>query len=180
MAQTAPGNWYLGGSVGASSLKPRINNQSVGGNQDTRDTGMKLVGGYQFSHNWAVEAQFYDLGKWRYSDADITGNARVNGISVSAVGIYPLSSQMSLLGKLGVATQNAKVRATDTSTGERDSAKADATVPLVGFGLQYALNSSLALRAEYEYFGVPTLARSGNQKLKSHTALLSVGLLYQF
>lgn len=96
------------------------------------------------------------------------------------MGTYPLSTSVSLMGKVGVATQNVKVRATETATGLSDSAKAHATVPMVGIGFEYAFNPSLALRTEYEYFGVPTLARAGDDRLKSHTSLLSVGLSYRF
>lgn len=180
MAQDAPGNWYLGGAVGASSLKPKINKQSVPGNQDTSDTGTKLFGGYKFSENWAAELQYYDLGQWRYSDAGITGDAKVTGLSLSAIGSYPLSTGIALIGKVGVATQNVKVRAMETATGLSESARVHATVPMVGIGFEYAFNPRMALRTEYEYFGVPTLARAGDQRLKSHTALLSVGLSYKF
>lgn len=180
MAQTASSNWYVGGAVGASSLKPKINKQSVPGDQDTSDTGARFFGGYRFSDNWAAELQYFDLGQWRYSDAGLTGDAKVTGLSLSAVGSYPLSTGISLIGKVGVATQNVKVRATETATGLSDSAKAHATVPMVGIGFEYAFNSRMALRTEYEYFGVPTLARAGEQRLKSHTALLSVGLSYKF
>lgn len=180
MAQTAPSNWYLGGAVGASSLKPKINNQSLAGNQDTSDTGTKFFGGYKFSENWAAEVQYYDLGKWRYSDAGVRGDAKVTGLSIAAVGSYPLSTSLSLIGKVGVATQNVKVRATDTATGDTDSAKAHATVPMVGIGVEYAFNPSMSLRTEYEYFGVPTLVRVGNDRLKSHTSLFTVGISYKF
>jgi OOP family OmpA-OmpF porin len=180
MAQTAPSNWYVGGAVGASSLKPKVNNQSIPGNQDTSDVGVKLFGGYKFSENWAAEVQYYDLGKWRYSDSGITGQAKVEGVSISVVGSYPLSNAFSLLGKVGVSTQNFNARATDTTNGNTLTLKGHATVPVVGFGFEYAFNSSMSLRTEYEYFGVPTLARAGNDRLKSHTALLSVGVSYKF
>jgi OOP family OmpA-OmpF porin len=180
MAQTAPSNWYIGGAVGASSLKPKVNNQSIAGNQDTSDIGTKVFGGYKFSENWAAEVQYYDLGKWRYSDADFTGSAKVNGMSISAAGVYPLSNGFSLLGKVGIATQDVKVRATETASGDSDSAKADATVPVIGFGFEYAVNPLMSLRTEYEYFGVPTLVRVGSDRLKSHTSLLTVGLSYKF
>lgn len=179
-AQTTPSNWYLGGAIGVSSLKPKINNQSLPGNQDTSDTGTKVFGGYKFSENWAAEVQYYDLGKWRYSDAGITGDAKVTGLSIAAVGSYPLSTSVSLIGKLGVATQDVKVRATDTATGNTDGIKAHATVPMVGIGVEYAFNPRMALRTEYEYFGVPTLVRVGSDRLKSHTSLLTVGLSYKF
>lgn len=180
MAQTASSNWYVGGAVGASSLKPKINKQSIPGNQDTSDTGTKVFGGYKFSENWAAEVQYYDLGKWRYSDAGVTGDAKVTGLSIAVVGSYPLSSSVSIIGKLGVATQDVKLRATETTTGLSARAKADATVPMVGLGFEYAINPTLALRTEYEYFGVPTLVRAGNDRLKSHTSMLSVGLSYKF
>jgi OOP family OmpA-OmpF porin len=180
MAQNAPSNWYVGGAVGASSLKPKVNNQSIPGNQDTSDIGTKFFGGYKLSENWAAEVQYYDLGKWRYSDAGLTVSAKVTGWSISAVGAYPLSNGFSLLGKLGIATQDVKLRATEIASGDSEGAKADATVPVIGFGFEYAFNPRMSLRTEYEYFGVPTLVRVGSDRLRSHTSLVTVGLSYKF
>jgi opacity protein-like surface antigen len=100
-------------------------------------------------------------------------------MSISGVGIWPVSEQVSLLGKIGLAQQKFSAQATSGGVG-RGSGKATRSTTLLGVGAEYHINKALRVRAEYEYFGVPTVLSSGNQKLKLRTDLLSVGLLYQF
>lgn len=184
MAQTAPASsgWYAGGSVGSSSIKLHTENVVTNGQQDTRDTGYKLVGGYQFNKTWAAEFQFFDLGSYRYSEAaPATGSATVDtqGFAISGVGTWPVTEKISVLGKLGLAQQRFSAQAV-SSTGRVTPLKATKMTALIGVGAEYQINKTLRVRAEYEYFGVPTVLTSGNQKLKLRTDLLSVGLLYQF
>jgi OOP family OmpA-OmpF porin len=182
MAQTNASPWYLGGSVGKSGLKLRTENlnANLSGVQDTSDTGLKVYGGYQFTPNWAVEVQYASLGKYSYTEGTASGHIKTDGFSVAAVGSYPVTADIKVFGKLGMAAQKFKLSAKDTTTGDSGWAKASETTPLIGAGVDYALSKQLSLRAEYEYFGVPTLARAGNQKVKLRTDLLSVGLRYQF
>jgi OOP family OmpA-OmpF porin len=182
MAQTNASPWYLGGSVGKSGLKLKTENLNANltGVQDTSDTGFKIYGGYQFAPNWAVEVQYASLGKYSYTKGTASGQIKTDGFSVAAVGSYPVTSDIKVFGKLGLAAQKFKLTAKDTATGDSGWAKANETTPLIGAGVDYAFSKQLSLRAEYEYFGVPTLARSGNQKVKLRTDLFSVGLRYQF
>ena len=184
MAQTAPAssNWYAGGSVGSSGIKLRTENINTAliGQQDTSDTGYKVFGGYQFNPYLAAEIQYYNLGKYHYTDSVKGGQATVktHGFALSAVGSLPIMQDLSLLGKVGVARQTYSGEATSgTSQLSRKASKANL---VLGVGAEYQINTGLRLRAEYEYFGVPTVLSSGNQSIKLRTDLLSVGLRYQF
>ncbi|MDO8769379.1 MAG: outer membrane beta-barrel protein [Burkholderiaceae bacterium] len=184
MAQTAPApsGWYAGGSVGSSGIKLRSENVVTNGQQDTRDTGYKLIGGYQFNKTWAAEFQYFDLGSYRYSEAaPATGTATVDtqGFSISGIGSWPVTEKISVLGKLGLAQQRFTARAV-SSAGRVTPLNATKMTTLIGVGAEYQINKTLRVRTEYEYFGVPTVFTSGTQKLKLRTDLLSVGLLYQF
>ena len=183
MAQNADAaGWYLGASVGPSSIKLQTENVVANGQQDTRDTGYKLVGGYKFNANWAAEFQYFDLGSYSYSElAPARGRATVatEGLALSAVGTWPVNAQISVLGKLGLAHQRFSGQAV-SGTGRVTPLKANKMTALLGVGAEYHINKTLRVRAEYEYFGVPTVLTSGNQKLKLRTDLISVGLLYQF
>ena len=184
MAQSADAasGWYLGGSVGSSNIKLKTENVVANGQQDTRDTGYKLLGGYKFNNNWAAEFQYFDLGTYRYSEAAPgSGRATVDtkGFSVSGVGIWPVSAQVGILGKLGLAQQRFSGQAV-SGTGRVTPLKANKMTTLLGVGAEYYINKTLRVRAEYEYFGVPSVMTRGNQTLKLRTDLLSVGLLYQF
>lgn len=180
--QANESGWYLGGSVGRSTIKPRLENIGVAmtGTQDTHDTAYKLVGGYQFNSNWAAELHYVDQGKYNYNEAQGHIAARESGFALSGLGMYPVGGGFSVLGKLGLAYMTFKGEAVRTTTNTTWSAKTSKTVPLLGFGAEYALSPQLRLRAEYEYYGVPTVLTSGNQRIKLRTDMVSVGLRYMF
>lgn len=184
MAQTqTPDGWYAGGSLGSSSIKLRTENisQTLSGQQDTRDTGYKVYGGYQFHSNWAAELQYFNLGKYRYTESGSGGDSitvKTHGLAISAVGMWPVTQQLTLLGKLGLARQTFSAEAVAGT--EQLSRRVSKGAPLVGIGAEYQIDKNLRLRAEYEYFGMPTVLSSGDQAIKLRTDLLSVGLRYRF
>lgn len=183
--QDPASGWYAGGSLGSSSIKLRTDNISstIDGQQETRDTGYKLLGGYQFNNNWAAELQYFDLGKYKYTDiGGGSATVKTHGLALSGVGIFPVAQKVSILGKLGLARQTFAANAI-ASDGETFSDKVSKTTLVVGVGAEYEINKNLSLRAEYEYFGVPTVPTvlsSGDQKVKLRTDLFSVGLRYRF
>jgi len=71
--------WYLGGNIGQSRAKiddARITAQlpgSVSISDDNSNTAFKLFGGYQFNKNFALEAGYFNLGKFGYTATSGTG-----------------------------------------------------------------------------------------------------------
>jgi OOP family OmpA-OmpF porin len=181
MAQSADAasGWYLGGSAGSSTLKLNTGNIVANGQHDTRDTGYKLMGGYKFSNNWATELQYFDLGRYSYTEGRDRLTIGMKGLSVSGVGMWPVNEQVTLLGKLGLAQHVSDARLSYNGT-ELLTEKTTRTTPLLGVGAEFHINKALRVRAEYEHFGSPKVLTAGNQNLKMRTDLLSVGLLYQF
>lgn len=183
LAQTkdASTGWYGGASLGQSGQKLRTENVNlpVNGNQSTTDSGYKVFGGYQFDRHWAAEFQYFDLGKYKYADA-VGGTAivKTSGFSASGVGTWPVADKLSLLGKVGLAQQ--AFAASVVTAAIQESRQISATTLLLGLGGEYDIDKNLALRVEYEYFGLPTLFSAGNQKLKLSNSLISVGLRYRF
>ena len=171
--------WYMGGNVGRSHIKLRTQNIGVlNGDQDTNDTGYKIYGGYRFHKNWAAEVQYYDLGKYKYTEPKGTIDVKTHGIAISALGLMPVSKVATLFAKLGLGHQRfAGTATTATAITSESTSKA---VPLIGVGVDYKLSTNWSMRAEYEYFGVPTVLSGGNQAIKFRTDLLSVGVRYQF
>lgn len=178
--QTADG-WYAGASVGSSGQNLRTENVAIpaGGNQKTTDTGYKIIGGYQFTPHWAAEVQYFNLGKYQYSDASKNSAViKTSGFSASGVGTWPVGQKFSVLGKLGLAQQS--FAASVVSGAAQQSRNASGTTLLMGVGGEYEISKNLLLRAEYEYFGLPTLLSAGSQKLKLSNNLVSVGFRYRF
>lgn len=184
--------WYLGAGIGQS--RANIDNdrliRSLTANgatmnlftTDERDRGFKLYGGKQINRYFAVEAGYFDLGKFDFAattsgNGTLRGEAGFRGVNLDLVGQLPLSERFSLLARAGM--QYAK-----TSThfsGNRlnaitaPNASEKALNGKLGFGMEYKLSEALALRAEAERYRLKDGV--GN---RGDVDLLSVSLQYKF
>jgi opacity protein-like surface antigen len=178
-AQVIKPGLYAGVGLGQSKIEPKFENYSISGEQDKTGVGGKVMLGYQFADAWAIEAQYQNLDQWRYKDSGTRIDAKVTGWGLTGVGRTLIAERTYVLGKLGAVSQTFKVDA-NNSQGATYSHNFSATTPLVGIGVEYQTQSAFSIRGEYEYFGVPTLTENANQKLKAHTSLLSIGMLYRY
>lgn len=157
---------FVGVGVGSSSLADD-NDAMPGANVDDSDTGWKLFGGYSFNEFLGVEIAYVDFGEFGAA----TGNWEASTIAVSALGTWPLGSQFSLLGKLGVHRWDAERRLGVTSGDD------NGTDVLYGIGLQYDFTDRINGRFEWERFAsVGEPAVTGESDLD----LLSVSVAYKF
>lgn len=158
IAQAQTQGPYVGGSVGGSHFK----GGRIGGAPatDRSATGAKVFGGYQLTPNVAVEAGYADLGRFDSR----AGQLGADGVYLDAVGKLPLTGQWSALGRVGVFNGR-----TDGVGGA-----GRATNAKVGAGVEYAIDSNLAVRGEWERYRLDT--RSGGE----NSDLYSVGVKYAF
>lgn len=184
--------WYAGVNIGQSMadidhdrirsglLSSGFTTTSI--TDDDRDTGYKLFGGYQINKYFALEAGFFDLGKFEFTATTVPagtlrGNIKVKGLNFDAVGILPITEKFSAFGRVGLQYAEAKdsFRGTGSVT-VRDSnpSNRDANYKL-GLGLQYHFTRSLGVRAEAERYRIDDAV--GNT---GDIDLLSVGLVYRF
>ncbi|MDP3137789.1 MAG: OmpA family protein [Burkholderiaceae bacterium] len=191
LAQETSG-WYAGGNIGRSAAaidNPRIINNLLNSGlattlmlNDDRDTAGKIFGGYQFNKNFALEAGYFDLGRFSFAATTVppgtlNGNIRLRGVNLDAVGILPLTERFSALGRIGLNYAQARdsfsgtgaVFVTNPSPSKRD------TNLKVGVGLMYAFTESLALRLEAERYRINDAV--GN---RGNVDLVSLGLVYRF
>jgi OOP family OmpA-OmpF porin len=150
----AEGNWYVGGSVSQAFVDER--------GLDEDDTGAKIFGGYKFNDYVAIEGGYYDFGEIGNSSSEL----EIDGISLAVVGSVPVSSKISLLGKVGVHDWDADVTGSASSAVNTDSD----TDAFYGIGAEYALTDSLKIRAELERYEVEDL----------DVDLVSVGISFSF
>jgi OOP family OmpA-OmpF porin len=116
----------------------------------------KIFGGYEFTPNWGVEAgytQFHEASKYNSNGSYVAGKYTV-----------PLDGRVSAFAKLGLEHSE---RTNYARLTERDNGLYG------GLGLQYALNSKLAVTAEYERYGKD---KTSGAKADVYT----VGLKYGF
>ena len=184
--------WYGGLNIGQSRAKiadERIRAQLLGGgltmtsiNDDKRDTGYKLYGGYKFNRNFALEGGYYNLGKFGFTATTVppgtlTGNIKVQGLNLDAVGILPITEKFSAFGRAGLNFAQARDHFAGTGAVNvlnPNPSKRDTNYKL-GLGLQYDFTESLGMRFEAERYRINDAV--GN---KGDIDLFSVGLVYRF
>jgi OOP family OmpA-OmpF porin len=183
--------WYVGAGVGQShaSIDDQRLIQSLGQQgaavsfgAHERDFAYKLYVGRQLNQYVALEAGYFNLGKFGFdsttsSGGTLNGEARFRGVNVDLLGRLPLSQRLSLLGRVGVNyahtttdfSGNRLFAVTQShSTENKLNAKA-------GLGLEYRLSEALAVRGEVERYRVNDAV--GN---RGDVDLYSVNLVYKF
>ena len=143
-------SWYIGANLGKAEANiddADITTQlqstgatSVAISEDDKDTAFKVFGGYQYSKHMAVEADYFDLGEFGYTATTVpagtlTGQAKINGVSLDLVGMRPLSEKFSVFGRIGL--NYAQIEGNFTNTG---------TVPVHGFSLPPMASPAWSLR----------------------------------
>ncbi|MFZ2122123.1 MAG: outer membrane beta-barrel protein [Rhodoferax sp.] len=190
MAQDA--GWYGGANLGQSNASiddARISNDLLGSglvttsiDDDDRDRGFKLFGGYQVNKYFAVEAGYFDLGQFGFvantvPTGSLSGNIKIKGLNLDAVGTLPITEKFSAFGRLGVAYAHTDGSFAGTGAVNvlNPSPSARDTNLKVGLGVQYAFTEALSLRAEIERYRINDAV--GN---KGDVDLASIGLVYRF
>lgn len=166
LAAPAFAQFYVGGGVGAAKSSG-LNGSgvslgvpfTVGG--DTTKTSWKLYGGYQFTPNWGIEAQYSDLGK---RSANINFGAPINAggttsgstasqWSLAGTGTLPINSNVYLMGKLGASRNKFDSYSLTVAGASATGAGSNKTDLLAGIGIGYDFTKNIGVRFEYENFG---------------------------
>jgi OmpA-OmpF porin, OOP family len=149
-----------------------------------RHNGYKLFGGYQLNRNFAVEAGWFDLGRYGYTATTtpagtLGGDIRVRGVNLDLVGLWPITDKFSALARIGVTS--ARTSGNFAATGavampyaSANPSKRAANVK-AGLGLMYNINESWAVRLEGERYRINDAV--GN---KGDIDMVTVGLVYRF
>ncbi|WP_426117008.1 OmpA family protein [Massilia sp. PWRC2] len=184
--------WYAGATLGQSRAaidEQRIrasliaNGATVTGfSTSERDRGFSVFVGKQLNRYFAVEAGYFDLGKFGVNattsgNGTFGGEASFKGGNLDLVGQYPLTERFSFLGRVG-----AKYTRTNTHfQGNRLNAVTDPNPSQrkagakFGLGLEYKLSEALAMRAEVTRFRINDAV--GN---RGDVDLMSLGISYKF
>ena len=191
LAQDA--SYYYGGlSVGSARAKidqERISTALVGSGltvtgfkRDERDTAYKLFGGYQFNRHFAVEAGYFDLGKFGFASTTtpagtLNGQIRLAGFNLDLLGSLPVTERLTAFVRVGA--QQARTRDNFSGSGAvavlNPNPSSRELNYKAGAGLQYAFGPSLLLRGEAEHYRV-------NDAVGNHGGInvLSLSLVFPF
>jgi OOP family OmpA-OmpF porin len=150
--------------------------------EDERGNAYKAFIGVPLSPNWAVEAGYFDLGRFGFDGVTspagtVMGTTRVQGLNLDLVGTLPITERWSLLGRVGAAY--AETKSSFSGTGASGvsalpSSKRD-THYKYGFGTEYAFTPALTMRLEGERYQVNDAIGQ-----RANVDLISVGLVYRF
>lgn len=119
---------------------------------DEKDSAFKFFGGIRLNPNFAIEASYFDYGKFKASGDSggnpftISGDATAFGVAV--VGIVPVAERFSLFGKAGfLSTEVDFVVAGPGGVG----ADSDSETGLhLGLGALFGVTDAIGIRAEWE------------------------------
>jgi OOP family OmpA-OmpF porin len=162
--------YYCGLSAGQSHLQLNeidTTNSLLGtGNgaalqgHELQDAAYKILGGYQFNRNFALEAGYFDLGKFTYSATSPTGTLNgtyeVEGLNLDLIATVPMGERFSAFGRIGAQYANTRDSFSGTGTltpANGNPSKRDTNLK-VGVGLQYDISPSMQLRAEAERYRI--------------------------
>lgn len=89
-------------------------------NEDDRGNACKAFIGRPLSPNWAVEAGYFDLGRFGLDAATVpagtvTSITRIQDLNLDLVGTLPITERWSLLGRVGAAYAETKSSGTGAS-----------------------------------------------------------------
>jgi OOP family OmpA-OmpF porin len=186
--------WYVGNSQGVLIAANTTDNSRMtiesaarlGLPAPTLDTGKSSAGirlGYHFNNYLDLEGGYVDSGE-RDTPGMLYGalpnltpeTQRVHGFNLNAVGSLPLSTKLSLYGKLGAVYSNSTLDPGLLGLAP-GSAGALGSGPTYGLGLKYDFTRSLGARLQWEHFR--SAVGGGADELNS-TSQYSLGFYYRF
>jgi OmpA-OmpF porin, OOP family len=164
--------WYLGGSIGQSSMDI----EGCGGvvSCDDKDTAWRILGGYQINRNFAVELGFHQLGDASASFPGGRVDFEANAIELVGIGAVPLANNFAVYAKAGF--YRGETEATGSNVAGPIDMKETNTDITYGVGVQYSFNPKFGIRAEWQRY--PNMG--GEEIGESDIDVLSIGVVVRF
>jgi opacity protein-like surface antigen len=175
---TQAGSYFIGLDAGVSKLTEFCKGSTTGFNCKDTEPAVALNGGYQINDKFGVELAYADYGQAKTSGllfgSTLNITEKITGFRVSGTAAYPLSSALTINGKLGISSVEINASTTITPGTPIPSYTASSTSLAYGLGIQYALSKAIAVRVQYENLG-----KTGDQTLGTDTlTFFSIGIRY--
>jgi OOP family OmpA-OmpF porin len=154
------GRLYFGGSFGQAEANDLCSDLDalVTGLGDTlqgcdeKDSAFKIFGGFQVNPNFAIEASYFDYGKFKANGdsggSPFTISADATAFGIAAVGILPVGQRFSVFGKVGFLSTELDVLA--AGPGGAFSESDSETGLHIGLGALFSVTDRIGIRAEWE------------------------------
>ena len=126
--------FYIGADIGYASYRE----------MDDGSAGYSLYGGYHLNEVLAIDLGWADLGDVTNRNKD----AEVSALYLDVMGKFPLQTDLTLFGKLGLAKWNY-----DVTQGAAPDSDSDTDV-YFGIGMDYDVSGNSAVRFSVDYFSI--------------------------
>ncbi len=158
---------YVGVRIGQANTS--LDNITL---DSSNPTGGGIFLGYDFNRNFALEAEYLNLGEIKSGTNSISST----GYSVSGIGSIPFNENFSLFGKLGYAVITGKPGGTYTGSDANNRAVT------YGFGGQFNFTSGVGIRLGWDKyrFNDDTNTVFNGYGTNGDATLISIGGLVKF
>ena len=149
---------------------------------NNRSTAGDVFIGYQISEHLAVEAGYFDLGKFGFTAqttpaGSLVGSMKAKGVNTDIVGLLPIATSWSATARAGITYShvNSDFGATGAVRLLQSAYTENGTNFNVGIGLNYAVSSAFNLRLEASRLKLNDAVNN-----QEYVSLISVGFAYRF
>lgn len=158
--------WYVGTGVGAAHASIDTNDTTTAANKVEKNTmGAKIVTGYQYNQNFALQANYLYLGQNKYesSTAASDGSFRTSVLSANVIGLLPLADQFDA--HVGVGIYRSFVNLSSGMLFKDSSDKPDNMYGIAySLGAKYDITPSMSFSVDWDQLleGTKNTLLSGN------------------
>lgn len=165
MTAFADNGFFLGGSIGASTLDDDFDGLGV----DTDSTSFRLTVGWQLNDFLSLEAGYHNFGIFE-DRLDIGGemtdiSVKADGFTVGATGNIPLGGKFSVFGRAGAFFWDGDAKINDISV-----ATPEDTNLFFGAGGDYKLSERFSILGDWTRYDLE----------ETHSDVISIGFKYRF
>lgn len=157
------------GVVSLGSSKVDLGCGGSGLSCDESGTAFKLLGGYKFTPNLALEGGYMNFGEAKVSDGVDTLKVKADAFAIGGAFHHDFAQNWNFVARLGVAQVKAKASLAGVGSASDSSAQLYG-----GLGLGYKLTKQLSLDASWDF------TKAEIEGAKEDVRALSLGLTYAF
>jgi OmpA-OmpF porin, OOP family len=168
--------FYAGLTIGQSKQKDAcdgLDDFGIDVSCDDKDNAWRILGGYQFNRNLAVELGYTDVGEVSASFGGFNASIEAKIWELVGVGSWPFTPNFSAYGKLGLYRGE-----TDFSTnapGEENASESNSDLTY-GLGVRWDFTRNLGVRAEYQIYKDV----GGGEIGEGDVDVISIGVIFKF
>ena len=184
--------WYGGANAGhgntdmnSARIAPRLSSMGYTINsvyEDDGATAFKVLAGYRFNRNFALEGSVFDLGNYGFQavmtpSSNLEGKIRPLGYALDMVGMLPFTNSNTLFARLGVnyAEVREQFSARNLPSQPFDKTSNNDFNLKIGAGIQHDFTPNLAMRAEWERYHLDE-----SIGVMHNVNMMSLGVVYRF